>query len=243
MVDLLIEGDILQLRTPEAGKILTCLRVGEVAQPRGEVFEVTTVGTPTRELFIAYRRADSAGHAGRLNDRLARDFGAGQIFKDIETLPPGVDFPQYIRKMLRRTASMVVVIGPQWLTLSNERGLRIFDPNDLHREEIRTALERDIPVFPALVNGTQMPAPGQLPDDIRALSHRHAVEISDRRWQYNLDELSAAVACALEASPRRRAFLEQLKSREGGGGWQWIADDPTGGSKKAPTCTDGKRPA
>ena len=43
-------------------------------------------------IFISYRREDSSGHAGRLYDLFARHFGKDQVFMDIDTIRPGVDF-------------------------------------------------------------------------------------------------------------------------------------------------------
>jgi hypothetical protein len=114
----------------------------------------------THEIFIAYRRADSLGHAGRVGELLMRDFGRWQVFKDIESLPPGQDFVEYVRAALGRALVVVVVVGPRWLTLSGQDGQRrLDDPTDLHREEIRTALARGLPVFPVLVEGASGPQP------------------------------------------------------------------------------------
>ena len=49
-------------------------------------------------IFISYRRHDSQSAAGRLADFLERSFGADQIFRDVETIEPGVDFVQAIEK-------------------------------------------------------------------------------------------------------------------------------------------------
>src|SRR5262245_14077721 len=87
VVDVLVGDNLLTLLSPDSGKILTCRARGDVVNPGDEVFEITGVGTPTHELFIAYRRADSPGHAGRLGEGLIRYFGVGQVFKDIESLP------------------------------------------------------------------------------------------------------------------------------------------------------------
>ena len=38
------------------------------------------------KIFISYRRDDSAGHAGRLYDRLSDHFGLDQVFMDIDTI-------------------------------------------------------------------------------------------------------------------------------------------------------------
>lgn len=230
VADIYVGGDLVTLLAPEAGKVLTSLTPHERVDPGDPVFEITGVGTPTYELFVAYRQADSAGHAGRLGDNLIKDFGRGQVFKDVESLPLGVDFVAHIRAMLERAAAMVIVIGPQWLILRDAAGPRIHSEEDLHREEIRTALERGIPIFPTLVNGARMPSAAELPADIRSLATKYAVEIRDRNWDADVAPLSAAVARALASSPRRQAFLSQVEihdpRRRTGPGVQWITDDP-----------------
>lgn len=47
-------------------------------------------------IFISYRRQDSQSAAGRLADSLERRFGKAQIFRDVETIQPGVDFVEAI---------------------------------------------------------------------------------------------------------------------------------------------------
>ena len=39
------------------------------------------------KVFISYRRDDSAGHAGRVHDRLAHEFGANLLFMDVDSIP------------------------------------------------------------------------------------------------------------------------------------------------------------
>jgi hypothetical protein len=40
-------------------------------------------------IFINYRRDDSAPYAGRLFDRLVRDFPGDRVFMDIDGIAPG----------------------------------------------------------------------------------------------------------------------------------------------------------
>ncbi len=37
-------------------------------------------------IFISYRRDDSAGHAGRIHDRLNREFGGDLLFMDVDAI-------------------------------------------------------------------------------------------------------------------------------------------------------------
>jgi hypothetical protein len=57
-----------------------------------------------------------------------------------------MDFHDVVREKLSVGFAMVVIIGPRWAA-----DQRLQDPNDLHREEIRTALSTGIHVVPVLV--------------------------------------------------------------------------------------------
>jgi TIR domain len=222
IVDLQIGMHILTLCAPFAGKIMRCRDIGETVRAGDTVIEVTSVGTPTWELFFAYRRSDAPGHAGRIGERLIGYFGPGQVFKDIESQRPGVDFVHVVREMLQRAFAMVVIIGPRWLV-----DRRVDDPEDLHREEIRTALERGVHIVPVLVNGASMPRKNELPEDIRPLVRRQAIEITDTRWDYDVGQLAEHLARVLAGSPKRQRFLAQVPPW-GHEGAQWIEDDPVG---------------
>lgn len=56
----------------------------------------------SRQIFISYRRDDSAGTTGRLFDRLTQQFGPGQIFMDVDTIDPGADFAKAIEGAVAR---------------------------------------------------------------------------------------------------------------------------------------------
>ena len=47
-----------------------------------------------RKIFISYRRDDTAGYAGRIHDRLEREFGADLLFMDVDTIPLGRTSPK-----------------------------------------------------------------------------------------------------------------------------------------------------
>lgn len=221
VVDIRVGIHILTLCAHEAGKVMRCRNVGEVIHAGDPVMEVTGVGTPTWEVFIGYRRSDSPGHAGRLADRLMDEFGPGQVFRDIESLRKGPDYIDEIQKRLQGAIVMIVVIGPRWLDE------RLKDLDDLHRKEIRTALERGIHVQPVLVAGAHMPQAKDLPEDIRALARRNAHEVSDTRWDYDMRCLAEAIAPTLVESPRRQRFLKQFSEAwPTEPTWQWVTDDP-----------------
>lgn len=49
------------------------------------------------------------------------------------------------------------------------------------RLEIETALTKQVPIIPVLFQGARMPHEEELPDAIRDLSRRNALEIPDSR--------------------------------------------------------------
>lgn len=144
--------------------------------------------TGTR-IFINYRRSDSAGWARQLHGDLQARFGARCVFRDV-AIEPGVDFIEHIERVMDASEVCIVVIGPRWATATNGDGRRLDDPDDLVRGEIERALQRtDVVVIPVLVDGATMPSERELPDGLRTLARRNACELSDSRWDYDIEVL------------------------------------------------------
>jgi hypothetical protein len=76
------------------------------------------------------------------------------------------------------------------------------------RLEIATALRRKIRVIPVLVDGAKMPVVRELPDDLRSLVRRNALELSHYRFQPDSERLIDAVERALEKTAAQRQRLE-----------------------------------
>jgi hypothetical protein len=154
-------------------------------------------------VFISYRRADCAGHAGRLYDHLVERFGDNSVFMDIDAIEPGVDFGERIEKAVGSCSVLIALIGDEWLDIADSAGRRRLDsPTDLVRSEIAGALRRsDLRVIPVLVEGAAMPLPEQLPDELKPLARRNALELSDARWRYDADRLIEVVE---RVAPTRR---------------------------------------
>src|SRR5262245_5031426 len=73
LVDVRVGLDIVTRCAPLPGKVMTAPEVFQMIMPGQHVSEVTDVGNPTWEVFIAYRQADSPGHGGRLGEHLMRE--------------------------------------------------------------------------------------------------------------------------------------------------------------------------
>src|ERR1043165_1274435 len=167
-------------------------------------------------IFISYRRDDSAGHAGRLLDRLTAHFGDDQIFMDIDHIEPGEDFVRVIEEAVGSCEILIALSGRSWLTSRDETGRRLDNPNDFIHLEVAAALAREVRVIPVLVQGAQMPRPPDLPEDLLPLARRHALELSDLRWNHDVDQLISALekVLARQREARRIAAEEEVKRRE-----------------------------
>ena len=134
------------------------------------------------KIFISYRRDDSSEIAQIINDELGNKYGKENVFFDIDNIATlGEDFRKGIERCLKACDVLLAIIGEDWLgQLDNNGNRRLDDPGDLVRIEIETALERNIPVVPVLVNDAKMPERDQLPEPLRDLVFRQAGEVRVR---------------------------------------------------------------
>jgi cytochrome c-type biogenesis protein CcmH/NrfG len=128
-------------------------------------------------VFISYRRDDSAAWAGRLCDCLNRLAGAERVFMDVEDIPPGDPFEQAIDGTIARCGAVLVVIGPRWAETLRER--ESAGQHDYVRREIEAALARRLRVVPVLVGGATMAQLTELRPPLSRLAEFQAVELRD----------------------------------------------------------------
>lgn len=153
-------------------------------------------------IFISYRRDDSAGYAGRLYDRLAAHFGTERVFMDVEGIEPGLDFVVAIEEAVASCRVLIAVIGDEWATAADAAGRRrLDDANDFIRLETGAALQRGIRVVPVLVGGAVMPQIADLPDDLKSLTRRQAIEINHKQWEASTGELIRTLESILKVPP------------------------------------------
>jgi hypothetical protein len=139
-------------------------------------------------LFVSYRRDDSAGMAGRIFDRLESQFGRESVFMDIDSMPFGVSFPQYLNDALNKCDALLALIGDRWLEVQQNGKRRLDDPGDFVRIEIETALARGIPVFPVLIGRASMPNTDSLPPSLVRLADRNAANVdTGRDFAHHMD--------------------------------------------------------
>src|SRR5271168_2459950 len=103
---------------------------------------------PLPSLFISYRRSDSPDTVKLIHERLKQRLPRWEIFYDHESIPLGEQFPERLRAKVAAAAVVLVIIGPKWLEILQERkGAAI----DHVRAEVRLALEATRSIVPILV--------------------------------------------------------------------------------------------
>ena len=146
------------------------------------------------KIFVSYRRADSPGHAGRIWDHIIERFGKDAVFRDIDKIEYGVDFVEAIQSAVENCKVLIVVIGPSWLDIKDDSGnRRLENPEDFIRLEVATALARRVRVIPVLVEGARMPAAEELPQDMKGLARRQALEVTEKRFENEMEDLFKAI--------------------------------------------------
>ena len=177
------------------------------ADPEGETFGAGARAASAREVgrgdstasdgaprvFVSYRRDDCQPQANGLTDGLCHRLPGADVFIDIDSIPPGVDFEEHIQRWIQSCDVVLVLIGDNWLDRDQSEHRRIDDPDDFVRLEVVAALERRRELIPVLVEDARMPHPRDLPEEIRPLARKNAIELSDRRWRADVDRLAEAI--------------------------------------------------
>ena len=184
------------------------------------------------KIFINYRRDDSISTAGRLHDRLAQTFGRENLFMDVDHIPAGVDFVDYLPSQVAACDVFLAVIGPNWLDAKDDDGRRRFDnPNDYVAVEIAAALARNIRVIPVLIDGARTPKADKLPDSIKPLVRRNAVEVRNTNFSHDAESLIPKIHEALKTArpvTRRWPFITRMVERSRARGhWRMVAGSAT----------------
>lgn len=127
-------------------------------------------------VFLSYRRVDTQDVAGRLFDRLVEHFSREQVFKDVDSLPAGVPFPEFLEQTLRAADAVLVLIGPHWMTCRGADGKRrLEDPLDFVRVEVELSLQLGLPTIPVFVGQVAVPTASDLPESLRPLFERQGL--------------------------------------------------------------------
>ena len=167
------------------------------------------------KVFISYRRDDSAGYAHAIYRELVHNFSKDRVFMDVDTVEPGLDFGRVIEEAVGKCDVLVALIGKRWAGDEPNGRTRLDNEKDYVRLEVSTALARGIRVIPVLVDGMTMPSEDNLPTLLQPLARRNAIEISNTRFNFDVERLITAVRKILdEIEAKRKADKESQRFAE-----------------------------
>jgi tetratricopeptide (TPR) repeat protein len=139
---------------------------------------------PTRKIFISYRTADNAEFVHRIRDWLMQRYGRDHVFMDFDNLPPLSRFEDYIKARILESDAVLVIIGPDWLRLLNEKAAD--GDKDYVKIEVETALSLpNVIVAPVCIKNAPMPNRRDLPESLRAMCDINAARLDSGRAFYD----------------------------------------------------------
>ncbi len=160
-------------------------------------------------IFVSYRRADTAGYAGRLVDQLKSHFGQA-VFFDVDSISPGANFHQVIQDTFAKCGAAVILIGKKWL--ERDPAMPPFgDPQDVITQEIHFALEARLPILPVLVDGASMPGESALPAEFAGISKLNAIDLRHTSFDRDAEavrEQLGEILGAAKATRIEKGFLK-----------------------------------
>ncbi|HMA73912.1 MAG TPA: toll/interleukin-1 receptor domain-containing protein [Xanthobacteraceae bacterium] len=136
----------------------------------------------SQSIFVSYRRDDVDHFAGRLVDSISAKIPGVKVFMDVDSIRFGADFVEVLWEQLASCRAMILVIGPSWLAQDQGGKSRLDDPDDFVRLEIETAIKRNVPIVPVLVDGAAMPKENEIPASVRSIRRRHHVSIDHESY-------------------------------------------------------------
>lgn len=166
------------------------------------------------KILISYRREDSAHVTGRIYDRLTQQFGRTAVFKDVDSIPLGIDFRSYLDQQVVKCDVFLAIIGRHWMKPQGQKGRsRLADPADFVRLEIEAALKRQILVIPVLVEGASIPPVDRLPTSLQGLSYRNGIAVRpDPDFHRDMDRLIEHLRVQIKREQEGLPPLEALHS-------------------------------
>uniref|UniRef100_UPI00257B3134 toll/interleukin-1 receptor domain-containing protein n=1 Tax=Thauera sp. TaxID=1905334 RepID=UPI00257B3134 len=169
-------------------------------------------------VFISYRRDDAAGYARAIYDQLTERFDTAQVFMDVDAIEPGLPFDEVIRNAVGQCEVLLVLIGSRWMEVQPDGRRRLDDERDFVRLEIAAALARNIRVIPVLLDGVQMPAEDLLPEPMRGLVWRNALEVSNTRFTSDVNRLADVLARVLGEAERSASATTEAATKSAASG-------------------------
>lgn len=154
-------------------------------------------------IFISYRRSDSQHAAIALADALSWAFAEGEVFFDRGSIRGAEEWPNSIQNAAAEARLMAVVIGSGWLRASDQYGRRrLDDPKDWVRQELVTAIRRNIEILPLTLDDASVPLPEALDMELARILDKQALPVRVSSWENDLNAVIKRITELTGIDPR-----------------------------------------
>ena len=124
------------------------------------------------------------------------------MFRDVDSIPSGLDFRQGLERAVRECDLLLALIGEHWMQADESGRRRLDNPHDYVRMEIALALALSKPVLPVLVGQTLMPQLGELPAELAELAYQNALRVDhDRGFDQQMVKLIRDIEILTRRAP------------------------------------------
>ena len=111
------------------------------------------------------------------------------MWLDHDDIEPGEEFAEALAEALAESDNLLAIIGPDWLTAEKDGRRRLDDPEDWVRREVVGGLAGRAAVTPVLVGHAQLPTVEELPEPLKPLPGRQAIEVRPERFDADVEDL------------------------------------------------------
>lgn len=134
------------------------------------------------EIFISYRRTDTAAVAGRLYEELAHTYGYNATFIDYENLNAG-EHLEAILSRVKKSKILISIIGKDWSCD------RLNEKEDYVRRELEIAQQNEVTVIPLLVDISTLPDKNHLPSSLHFILALNFAKVNMDDWNWSVDQI------------------------------------------------------
>ncbi|MFA5922407.1 MAG: toll/interleukin-1 receptor domain-containing protein [Methylococcaceae bacterium] len=132
-------------------------------------------------IYLSYRRDDDTAYITKLADELHHYFGEDSLWMADQKMQSGPAFDAWLRRTIKQTSVMLVVMGPRWLSPTSSEWVHV-------NAEVKAALESNIFLIPVLVGGAHFPLI-HLPHELEHLKMIHEAILDDATWSQDFRSL------------------------------------------------------
>gem|GEM_PF-3541347 len=147
------------------------------------LYLIPSIASPSYKVFVSYRYGDNEYAVVQVVRYLdsfmsSRLLNSSKVFYDKDEVDAGGSISSTIREAIKECEVVIVIIGRQWLSMTDDEGQRKIDNDqDYTRLELEAAFEMDKHVIPVLIESATVPSREELPQLLRRLSDNSGIKV------------------------------------------------------------------